>query len=99
MRDMSPYVFLSLIHVIINEKGWDYPVFLLGAQVTPHPRLIWFFFVNEGRGVVFGSNQTSFLTLQGILNWSPTLRAPFLPCGVKKPFEPEISTYHKKTSW
>ena len=46
------------------KKFRDNPVFGLVARITPPPPLIF--------------NQTSFLTLQGILHGSPTLRAYFL---------------------
>ncbi len=46
------------------KKFRDNPVFGLVAQITPPPPLIF--------------NQTSFLTLQGILHGSPTLQVYFL---------------------
>ena len=71
-----------------------FPCLALGAQISPLAYFL-FFFENKGGVVSFffqilapavGSNQTSFLTLQGILHGSPTLRAPFLALRGKKNF-------------
>ena len=80
---------------VINKWG-TIPCFGLWAQITtPHPPCLFFLFFLKIRGrgsfrfflildPAGGSNQTSFLTLQGILHGSPTVRAPFLALRGKK---------------
>ena len=58
-------LFLSLMYYISGTI----PCFALGAQISPLP-LICSILATAG-----GFNQTPFLTLQGILHGSPTLRA------------------------
>ncbi len=77
---------------------WDYPVFWTWSTNNPF-RLFFIYFLKIRGGGSFrfflilapsgGSNpeglyQTSFLTMQGILHWSPTLLAPFLALLGKK---------------